>query len=44
MSDSDQNVPVDAPQTRLVDVEVTSEIVALKISLAKKGRAYIHRV
>ena len=37
MSDSVQNVPVDAaspPQPRLVDVEVTSEIVALNLMVS----------
>jgi len=34
MSDSAQNVPVDAPQPRLVDVEVTSEIVALNLMVS----------
>jgi len=34
MSDSAQNVPVDAPQPKLVDVEVTSEIVALNLMVS----------
>ena len=34
MSDSAQNVPVDPPQPRLVDVEVTSEIIALNLMVS----------